>query len=73
MRYYEEQGLLASARSLTGTTIRAVRHYHQIGLLDEPERRANGTDTTSRGEVHLEVSTRRARPGYWPGTRLPDP
>ncbi|HEY2062556.1 helix-turn-helix domain-containing protein [Amycolatopsis sp. NBC_01480] len=27
---------------LAGTTLRAVRHYHTIGLLDEPERRANG-------------------------------
>jgi DNA-binding transcriptional MerR regulator len=27
---------------LTGTTLRAVRHYHQVGLLAEPERRANG-------------------------------
>jgi DNA-binding transcriptional MerR regulator len=27
---------------LAGTTLRAVRHYHEIGLLDEPERRANG-------------------------------
>lgn len=27
---------------LAGTTLRAVRHYHQVGLLDEPERSANG-------------------------------
>lgn len=27
---------------LTGTTLRAVRHYHEVGLLAEPERRANG-------------------------------
>lgn len=27
---------------LAGTTLRAVRHYHEIGLLDEPVRRANG-------------------------------
>lgn len=27
---------------LAGTTVRAVRHYHEIGLLPEPERRANG-------------------------------
>ncbi|MFI6044272.1 MerR family transcriptional regulator [Nocardia sp. NPDC051321] len=27
---------------LAGTSVRAVRHYHEIGLLDEPERRANG-------------------------------
>jgi DNA-binding transcriptional MerR regulator len=27
---------------LGGTTLRAVRHYHAVGLLPEPERRANG-------------------------------
>ena len=27
---------------LAGTTVRAVRHYHEVGLLAEPERHANG-------------------------------
>jgi DNA-binding transcriptional MerR regulator len=27
---------------LAGTSLRAVRHYHEVGLLGEPERRANG-------------------------------
>ncbi|GAA4797744.1 MerR family transcriptional regulator [Actinomycetospora chlora] len=27
---------------LAGTTLRSVRHYHQVGLLPEPERRSNG-------------------------------
>lgn len=27
---------------LAGTTVNAIRHYHQLGLLDEPERRSNG-------------------------------
>lgn len=27
---------------LTGTTLRTIRHYHQVGLLAEPERRPNG-------------------------------
>lgn len=27
---------------LAGTTLRAVRHYHDIGLVAEPQRRANG-------------------------------
>ena len=27
---------------LAGTSLRAVRHYHQVGLLDEPDRRSNG-------------------------------
>lgn len=27
---------------LAGTSLRAVRHYHEVGLLEEPERHANG-------------------------------
>ncbi|MHA6630290.1 helix-turn-helix domain-containing protein [Pseudonocardia sichuanensis] len=27
---------------LAGTSVRAVRHYHDVGLLEEPQRRANG-------------------------------
>src|ERR1700754_1383872 len=27
---------------LAGTSLRAVRHYHEVGLIPEPERRANG-------------------------------
>lgn len=27
---------------LAGTTVNAIRHYHRVGLLDEPERRYNG-------------------------------
>lgn len=27
---------------LAGTTVKTVRHYHQVGLLDEPERAGNG-------------------------------
>lgn len=27
---------------LAGTTVRTVRHYHDVGLLEEPRRRANG-------------------------------
>ena len=27
---------------LAGSTVKAVRHYHKLGLLDEPERAANG-------------------------------
>ncbi|MEU1484589.1 MerR family transcriptional regulator [Streptomyces sp. NPDC005752] len=27
---------------LAGTTLKTVRHYHKVGLLDEPERSANG-------------------------------
>ncbi|MFI0470094.1 MerR family DNA-binding transcriptional regulator [Saccharopolyspora sp. 5N102] len=27
---------------LAGTTLKTVRYYHKVGLLDEPERAANG-------------------------------
>ncbi|GAA4011890.1 MerR family transcriptional regulator [Allokutzneria multivorans] len=36
---------------LAGTTLRAVRHYHEVGLLAEPERRSNGYK--SYGVAHL--------------------
>ncbi|MFB6782717.1 MerR family transcriptional regulator [Streptomyces sp. NPDC056352] len=36
---------------LAGTTLRAIRHCHEIGLLAEPERRSNGY--TSYGVPHL--------------------
>ncbi|MEQ3553652.1 WhiB family transcriptional regulator [Pseudonocardia nematodicida] len=41
----EERTVAWSTRQLAelaGTTVRAVRHYHEVGLLDEPARRANG-------------------------------
>ncbi|KAF0650836.1 hypothetical protein K701_05510 [Streptomyces fradiae ATCC 10745 = DSM 40063] len=42
-----ERGLLVAwstrqLAELAGTTPKAVRHYHEIGLLDEPERASNG-------------------------------
>ncbi|MBR8743199.1 MerR family transcriptional regulator [Nocardiopsis sp. MG754419] len=36
---------------LAGTSLRTVRHYHDVGLLEEPERRANGYK--SYGVAHL--------------------
>ncbi|MBU7600826.1 MerR family transcriptional regulator [Streptomyces sp. P38-E01] len=36
---------------LAGTTLRTVRHYHDVGLLKEPDRRANGYK--SYGVPHL--------------------
>ena len=36
---------------LSGTTIKAIRHYHEIGLLDEPERASNGYK--QYGTTHL--------------------
>lgn len=39
---------------LAGTSLRAVRHYHDIGLLDEPERHSNGYKQYSVSHlVHL--------------------
>ena len=36
---------------LAGTSLRSVRHYHEVGLLPEPQRRANGYK--SYGVAHL--------------------
>ena len=36
---------------LAGTTLRTIRHYHDVGLLDQPERRTNGYK--SYGVPHL--------------------
>lgn len=36
---------------LAGTTVKAIRHYHEIGLLDEPERASNGYK--QYGTAHL--------------------
>jgi DNA-binding transcriptional MerR regulator len=36
---------------LAGTTLRTIRHYHDVGLLAEPERRSNGYK--SYGVTHL--------------------
>jgi DNA-binding transcriptional MerR regulator len=35
----------AELAELAGVTVRTLRHYHQIGLLDEPERSSNGYRT----------------------------
>lgn len=37
--------------SYAGVTIRAVRHYHQVGLLEEPERDASGYRSYDVGAV----------------------
>lgn len=36
---------------LAGTTVRALRHYHDVGLLEEPRRRADGR--REYGVAHL--------------------
>ena len=34
--------IISQLAAYAGVTVRAVRHYHQIGLLPEPERDASG-------------------------------
>ncbi|AOW93963.1 hypothetical protein BFN03_18390 [Rhodococcus sp. WMMA185] len=36
---------------IAGTTTRAVRHYHRLGLLDEPPRRSNGYREYALGDA----------------------
>ncbi len=43
---------------LAGTTVNTVRHYHRVGLLDEPERRFNGY---KQYEVHHLLKLLRIR------------
>ncbi|MEV8037465.1 MerR family transcriptional regulator [Streptomyces sp. NPDC086182] len=45
--------------ALVGVTSRAVRHYHHIGLLPEPLRRANGYRTYSLRDAVLLARIRR--------------
>src|SRR5262249_45715274 len=44
--------------SYAGVTIRAVRHYHQIGLLPDPERDASGYRTYAALAVVRLIGTR---------------
>ncbi|WP_286160418.1 MerR family transcriptional regulator [Streptomyces yunnanensis] len=55
---------------LAGTSLRAVRHYHEVGLLDEPVRRANGYK--QYGVAHL-VRLLRIKPLSTWGSRCPRP
>lgn len=48
----------------TGVTVRAIRHYHHIGLLPEPERDASGYRRYGAPAV---AALRSAPPsGCWP-------
>jgi DNA-binding transcriptional MerR regulator len=42
---------ISQVASYAGVTVRAVRHYHQIGLLPEPERDRSGYRTYSPGAL----------------------
>jgi DNA-binding transcriptional MerR regulator len=42
---------ISQLAAYSGVTVRAVRHYHQIGLLPEPARDASGYRTYAAGDV----------------------
>ncbi|GAA3924069.1 helix-turn-helix domain-containing protein [Actinoplanes auranticolor] len=44
---------------LTGTTVNTIRHYHRLGLLEEPERRHNGYKQYGDRELGRLLSIRR--------------
>ena len=44
---------------LTGTTVNTIRHYHRLGLLEEPERRHNGYKQYGDRELARLLSIRR--------------
>lgn len=46
---------------LAGTTIKAVRHYHEHGLLEEPERAANGYKQYGAAHLVRLLQVRRLR------------
>ncbi|MFB7933360.1 MerR family transcriptional regulator [Streptomyces sp. NPDC056039] len=54
---------------LAGTTLKTVRHYHRVGLLDEPERAANGY---KRYGIHHLIRLLRIRRLVDLGVPLPD-
>lgn len=46
---------------LAGTTVNAVRHYHRVGLLDQPERHPNGYKRYEARHLAALVRIRRLR------------
>ncbi|GAA4703274.1 MerR family transcriptional regulator [Nocardioides conyzicola] len=49
---------ISQLAAYAGVTVRAVRHYHQVGLLPEPERNASGYRTYGAGDVVLLIRIR---------------
>ncbi len=45
--------------ALVGVTTRAIRHYHHVGLLPEPERRSNGYRAYGVRDAVLPARVRR--------------
>ncbi|MGZ5401263.1 MAG: MerR family transcriptional regulator, partial [Nocardioides sp.] len=56
----------------SGVTTRAVRHYHQIGLLPEPERDASGYRTYAAGDVVSLIRIRTLAEAGVPLARVQD-
>ena len=54
---------ISQLAAYAGVTVRAVRHYHQIGLLPEPARDNSGYRTYNAAAV--QPSCRRSRPKVW--------
>ncbi len=46
---------------IAGTTVNTIRHYHRVGLLDEPERRANGYKQYQSWHLARVIQIRRLR------------
>jgi len=47
--------------AMAGTTVNTIRHYHRVGLLDQPERRANGYKQYQARHLARVLQIRRLR------------
>ena len=56
---------------LAGVTVRTLRHYHQLGLLAEPERSENGYRDYAATDVALRAHPAHAARRGHPSRRLP--
>ncbi|MTD12358.1 MerR family transcriptional regulator [Nakamurella sp. YIM 132087] len=56
---------------IAGTTVKAIRHYHAIGLLDEPERRSNGYKQYTTAHLVQLLRIRRLQALGVPLSRVP--
>ena len=57
---------------LAGVTVRTLRHYHQLGLLPEPPRRANGYRDYSPADVARVLRIKRLAGLGFPLSRIGD-
>jgi DNA-binding transcriptional MerR regulator len=56
--------------AMAGTTVNTIRHYHRVGLLDEPERRSNGYKQYQAWHLARLIQIRRLRELGVPLTRV---